>query len=56
MTPEDLKLWMAAHGYTYRSLADALGVSRSTVERWRSGEHPVRQTAVLALERLATRG
>ena len=31
MTPDDLRAWQAAMGYTYDTAAAALGVNRSTV-------------------------
>ncbi len=42
MTPEELRRWRGAHGYTLAALAAALGVGRQTVWRW---EHPEAQTA-----------
>ncbi len=35
MTGEELRDWMAEHGYTQRRLAADLGVANSTVTRWR---------------------
>ena len=38
MTPDDLRAWQAAMGYTYDSAAAALGVSRSTYADWLAGQ------------------
>jgi len=54
MTPEALKQWIADHEYTHESLAQALGISRSSLHKWITGRHPVMPTAKLALEQLAT--
>lgn len=37
MTPEDLKAWQQAMGYTYDQAAKALGVSRSAYADWVAG-------------------
>ena len=38
MTPDDLRAWQAAMGYTYDTAAAALGVSRSTYADWLAGQ------------------
>lgn len=38
MTPDDLRAWQAAMGYTYDTAAAALGVNRSTYADWLAGQ------------------
>ena len=38
MTAAEFREWMRANGWSNRKLAKALGVSRATIERRRSGE------------------
>ncbi len=38
MTPDDLRAWQAAMGYTYDTAAEALGVNRSTYADWVAGK------------------
>ena len=37
MTPDDLRAWQAAMGYTYDSASAALGVSRAAYGDWVAG-------------------
>ena len=37
MTPDDLRAWQQAMGYTYDTAAQALGVSRSSYADWIAG-------------------
>ena len=53
MTNTDLRDWMRAHRYSVRTLSHALGVSPSTVTRWRSGEITITRIVILALDSLA---
>ncbi|MDE3096871.1 MAG: helix-turn-helix transcriptional regulator [Chloroflexota bacterium] len=39
MTADDLRAWMAAHGYSVRGLAASLGLAPATVQNWRDGTH-----------------
>jgi len=41
MTPDQLKSIRATLGLSQQSLADQLGVSRNTVNRWEMGVHPI---------------
>ena len=38
MTPDDLRAWQSAMGYTYDTAAAALGVNRSTYADWVAGK------------------
>ena len=38
VTPDDLRAWQAAQGYTYETAAKALGVSRSAYADWLAGQ------------------
>jgi transcriptional regulator with XRE-family HTH domain len=53
MTATELRAWMDEHGYSIRSLAPRLGVTRSTVDRWLTGRHRIPQMVELALPELA---
>jgi transcriptional regulator with XRE-family HTH domain len=54
MTSDELRAWMATHGYSVRRLAKALGVESSTVHRWRTGDHDIPPYLALALTQLTT--
>ena len=56
MTSQELKRWMAAHGYSVRRLALALEVNPSTVQRWREGAHEIPPYLIHALNALAVNG
>jgi len=45
MTPNQLKQKQKKLGYTNEKMAIALGVSRSTIYKWRSGESRITATA-----------
>jgi len=49
MTPEDLKQWREATGYSQMKLAAALRVSRVTVTRWETGAREIPSFLGLAL-------
>ena len=49
MTPEDLKRWREANGYSQMKLAAALRVSRVTVTRWETGVREIPSFLGLAL-------
>lgn len=53
-SPEALAAWMVDRGWTNRALADALDVSRATVERWRRGDNAISVIARRALAHLDT--
>lgn len=55
MTAQELKSWMAEHGYTGARLSIVLGVTERTIFRWRSGGSAVPPFMDLALESLARR-
>ncbi len=55
MTGDELKQWMREHGRTVRGLAWELGVSNSTIHRWRSGDRTIPKSVELALVTLARR-
>lgn len=54
MTSTELRDWMVAHRYGVRSLARALGLHPSTVQRYRDGVLPIPPVAALALRALTT--
>lgn len=62
MTPDELKQLQARLGLTSDQLAEALGVSPSTVSKWRTGSHPIPKPSAIAIralvliERPAVRG
>lgn len=41
MTPDDLRAWQSAMGYTQQQAAEALGVSWATYKRYLVGEVPL---------------
>ena len=51
MTPRQLKTLRAALGWSQARLAEALGVSRNTVNRWEMG---IRKISPLVVKLLAT--
>ena len=55
VTPEAFRVWMAAHQWTVRGLAIALGVAPSTIQRWRDGSRPVPPYLNMALRTLVVR-
>ena len=40
MTAHDLKIWLVTHGYTQKTLAEALGVTEKTVNTWANNRPP----------------
>jgi transcriptional regulator with XRE-family HTH domain len=56
MTPDDLKAWRAKHGYTQRTLADALGVFQETIARWETSVRKIPSFLALALLGLEVTG
>ena len=48
MTPDDLRTWQSAQGYTYDTAAQALGVSRSTYAAWVGGTTRIDRRTALA--------
>ncbi len=50
MTPEKLKAWRKANGYTQEALAKALKVHRVTVARWEAGMTEMPRLLDLALD------
>ncbi len=56
MTPEGLKRWREANGYSQQRLADALGVFQVTVARWETDVRKIPSFLHLALEALEARG
>lgn len=55
MTPEQFRVWITDHGYTQESLAEALGINRTSLYKWLMGRHPVTVTVKLALDHLASK-
>lgn len=54
MTPDDLRAWRKAHGYSMRRLAEALDLHYYSFYRWEKGINPMPGRWLdLALERLA---
>lgn len=52
VTPDELRAWMQASGYSVRGLASELGVGPNTVQRWRNGERAIPPFLHLALQQL----
>jgi len=50
MTPEDLKKWREANGYSQSGLAEALSVHIMTVSRWERGVREIPPFLHLALK------
>lgn len=53
MTPDELRDLQRRFGMTNDQLARAIGVSESTVVKWRGGQHPIPSPAALAIRSLA---
>lgn len=49
MAPEDFVAWMEQYGFTLTILADALGLHRLSIIKWRTGKHPISSITYLAL-------
>jgi len=49
MTSTDLKSLRARLGWSQSRLAERLGVTRNTVNRWEMGLHPIAPMAILLL-------
>jgi DNA-binding transcriptional regulator YiaG len=56
MTADELRDLQAALGMTNEQLADAIGVSLSTVVKWRGAQHPIPRTAAMAIRSLQLGG
>ena len=54
MTPSELRGWMDEHRRSVRGLAAELGVSPSTVARWRAGEAAAPPYLMRTLEAIAS--
>jgi transcriptional regulator with XRE-family HTH domain len=52
MTPTELRAWRTRRWLAQRDLADVLGVSSNTVNRWETGHNAIPAFLGLALERL----
>lgn len=52
MTPHDLKRRRVALGWSQHRLAQELGVNRSTITKWESGQHPIPPMAAKLLTAL----
>ena len=52
MTAAEFKFAQAQLGMTNQQLADALGVSFSTITKWRGGQHDIPHMVRLALKAL----
>jgi len=50
MNPFNLKSQRKASGYSQAALADALGVSRCTVNRWEAGKQPIPKMVQVAIK------
>lgn len=46
---EEFRAWREESPYTVRGLADTLGVSRHTIERWQRGQPPPPRVALWGL-------
>ena len=49
MTPSELQATRKRLGYSQRALADALGTTQSSVDRWEHGRRPIPPLLCLAL-------
>ncbi len=56
MTPEELKQWREARGYSQNKLAEALSVHIMTVSRWERGAREIPPFLRLALGYLELKG
>jgi transcriptional regulator with XRE-family HTH domain len=52
MTPAQLKRRRASLGWSQTRLAEALGVTRNTINRWEMGVHPIPPMASKLMARL----
>lgn len=55
MTADEFKKLQAAMGMQNDDIADALGVSVSTIVKWRGNQHQIPKTAQIAIRALAAR-
>ena len=53
MTPDDLRAWQKAMGYTYETAAEALGLSRSGFAKLLAGDHHIDKRTALACAALS---
>ena len=53
MTPDAFRDAREALGHTQAQLAEALDLTRQTVNRYENGREPIPRVVVLAMERLA---
>lgn len=53
MGPEQFAPWMAGHGLSLNAAADALGLSRRMIARYRTGSRPIPRVVALACEGLS---
>jgi hypothetical protein len=53
--PERFAAWMAGHGLSLNSAADALGLSRRMIAHYRTGSRPIPRVVALACEGLSVR-
>jgi transcriptional regulator with XRE-family HTH domain len=53
MTGEDFKTWRKAMGLTQQQAADAIGVTKRSVQLWEADDQPVSRTVALACAALA---
>ncbi|WP_417842005.1 helix-turn-helix domain-containing protein [Terasakiella sp.] len=56
MTADQLKEAQNSLDMPNQEMADALGISLSTIVKWRSGSHSIPKLARLAIEHLKTKG
>lgn len=56
MTPDEFKNAQATLGLTNAQLAEELGVSESTVVKWRGDQHPIPKAVGIALRALTLGG
>lgn len=56
MTPDALRALRKQHGLTQQQLADLMGTTQTTINRWETGMHPINKGwARLAFETLDLR-
>lgn len=53
--PERFEAWMAQHGLSLNTAADALGLSRRMIAHYRTGSRPIPRVVALACEGLSAR-